>query len=69
MFGGSSQWHYRERIPRPHKDNFCHLVFLHFVPAGAGHLTHASKWAEHFGLPELANLIVRQRDVDTTVIG
>ena len=62
-----ASWWACERIPRPSKDNFCHLVFLHFVPAGAGHLTHASKWAEHFGLPELANLIVRPRAVDTSV--
>jgi len=69
VFGGSSQWHYRERIPRPSNDNFCHLVFLHFVPKGATHLTRTESWAEYFAVPELSNVIVRPRAVDPSVIG
>lgn len=34
LFGGSAQWHYRERIPRRSANNFCHLIFFHFIPVG-----------------------------------
>ena len=69
MFGGSSQWHYRERIPRHSKQNFCHLLFFHFVPKAAEHLTRVKAWAELFGIPELANVVVTPAKVDVSVIG
>jgi hypothetical protein len=69
VFGGSSQWHYRDRIPRLGKTNFCHLLFFHFVPKGAQHLSHVKAWAEHFGIPELAQVVVTARKYDASVIG
>jgi hypothetical protein len=69
VFAGSSQWHYRERIPRQSKNNFCHLLFFHFVPSGAQHLTRVTRWAEHFGIPELAQVVVTARKYDPSVIG
>ncbi|MCY7281380.1 MAG: hypothetical protein LH610_10890 [Sphingomonas bacterium] len=58
MFGGSSQWHYRDRIAQRTPTNFCHLVFFHCVPEGAQHLTEPHHWAEHFGIPALADVII-----------
>lgn len=57
LFGGSAQWHYRERIPRVSANNFCHLIFFHFTPAGAGPLAEPELWSELFGVPELRELV------------
>ncbi|MCB2076250.1 MAG: hypothetical protein KDE55_00980 [Novosphingobium sp.] len=54
LFSGSAQWHYRETIPA---DGHCHLLFLHYHPAGCGPLVRPREWAGHFELPELAVLI------------
>lgn len=56
IFSGSSQWHYRDRILRVTKDNFCHLLFLHYIPKGTRALTSPKKWAEYFGIPEFGRL-------------
>ncbi|MEH6604223.1 MAG: hypothetical protein V7711_01465 [Pseudomonadales bacterium] len=56
IFGGSSQWHYRERIPRASKDNFCHLLFLHYVPLGASKILDPASWASTLAVPELDKL-------------
>jgi len=56
IFSGSSQWHYRDRIVRAARENFCHLVFLHYIPKGTRVLSSPKKWAEHFGIPELKAL-------------
>jgi hypothetical protein len=69
VFGGSSQWHYRDRIPRLTKSNFCHLLFFHFVPTGARHLTRVTRWAEYFDIPELAEVVVTPQKYDPSVIG
>jgi hypothetical protein len=69
VFAGSSQWHYRERIPRPQRENFCHLVFSHFTPRGAYALTRPSRWPALFGLPDLAEVIVVPEARDTTRLG
>ncbi len=69
VFGGSSQWHYRDRIERRSANNFCHLVFFHFVPKGTQHLTNPKRWAEYFAIPELAEVIPKPTERDTTVIG
>lgn len=53
VFSGSSQWHYRDPIPAAHGLDFCTLLFLHYVPAGAGPLLDPTRWAETFGIPEL----------------
>lgn len=56
IFSGSSQWHYRDRIVRAARENFCHLVFLHYIPKGTQALRSPKKWASHFNIPELAIL-------------
>lgn len=57
IFSGSSQWHYRKRIPRQLDNNFCHLIFFHFIPAGMSHMIKPKNWAEIFDLPELNSLL------------
>lgn len=57
IFSGSSQWHYREPIPQVQKENFCRLVFFHFIPKGSGHLIHPVNWASHFNMPELSVVV------------
>jgi hypothetical protein len=56
LFGGSSAWHYRDPLPAGGRRQFCDLLFMHFIPAGAGDLVRASTWAGRFGIPELAEL-------------
>lgn len=68
VFGGSSQWHYRDRIARTAANNFCHLVFFHYVPKGTQHLTDPLRWAEHFGIPGLAKIVVDGADRDPMAI-
>ena len=53
FFSGSSQWHYRERIPARAKQNYSHLVFFHFYPKGLETLIRPECWADHFGISEL----------------
>ena len=69
MFGGSSQWHYRDRIAQRTVTNFCHLVFFHYVPKGTQHLTDPWRWAAHFGIPELAGVIIEPNDADPARLG
>lgn len=56
LFSGSSQWHYRERITRTTKVNFCHLLFLHYIPRGTSELSQPENWAQLFGIEELKQL-------------
>jgi len=56
VFSGSSQWHYRNRISRSKDENFCHLVFFHFIPKGQRLLVDPGNWAEIFSLPALAEI-------------
>ena len=57
LFGGSSQWHYRDRIPRVMPKNFCTLIFLHYIPAGTGQLSDPKRWPDIFGVPDLKEII------------
>jgi len=57
VFGGSSQWHYRNLMPEATKDDFCTLLFFHFIPAGTRELVRRKRWADRFGLPELDRLL------------
>lgn len=59
FFNGSNQWHYRERIPRSLKQNFCHLVFLHYIPVGFSELVQPLNWANALNLPRLSTLCER----------
>lgn len=56
IFSGSSQWHFRDPIPGGRSD-FCHLLFFHYLPAGAEPLANPKHWAAHFGIPELDILV------------
>ena len=53
LFSGSSQWHFRDPLPGD-GDQFCDLVFFHFVPLGMRELVHPRNWARLFNIPELA---------------
>ena len=56
VFSGSSQWHYRDRIPRTGEQNLCHLIFLHYVPRGTREIVQPQNWARFFDMPELERL-------------
>lgn len=56
LFSGSSQWHYRDRMPSHEGRRFCELLFFHFIPAGTRDLVRPSNWARIFGVPHLAGL-------------
>jgi hypothetical protein len=53
FFSGSSQWHFRDRIPARVKQNFFHLIFFHYFPKGMRQLAWPEHWAEYFGIAEL----------------
>lgn len=57
VFSGSSQWHYRDILPGAGDGDYCHLLFLHFVPAGARDIVRPRRWPEIFGMPELSWVI------------
>ncbi|WP_310423335.1 hypothetical protein [Chamaesiphon sp. VAR_48_metabat_135_sub] len=59
IFSGSSQWHYRHRIPQQIDNNFCHLLFFHFLPKGMANTIDPRNWAKLFDLPELSQLYPR----------
>lgn len=48
IFSGSSQWHYRERIVRATKSNYCNLIFFHYIPKGTQPLVWPNQWADFF---------------------
>lgn len=56
VFAGSSQWHFRPRIPRVRHQNFCHLAFLHFLPRGSGALVTPQLWPDLLDLPEIRDV-------------
>jgi hypothetical protein len=64
IFSGSSQWHYRERIPRNKteklENNFCHLIFFHFIPQGMAHIMKPKNWPALFDLPALDRVIAQK---------
>lgn len=56
VFSGSSQWHYRDAMPRSDGRQFCDLLFFHFIPRGTSELVQPSNWARLFGIAELAEV-------------
>lgn len=58
VFSGSSQWHYRKPIPKVSAENFCHLIFLHYIPVGSRAAIDPKQWAAHLNEPAI-DLIVR----------
>jgi hypothetical protein len=57
VFCGSSQWHYRNRIPRVIQSNHCSLLFLHYRAANTSSLVDQREWASRFDAEELRNAI------------
>ena len=55
LFSGSSQWHYRDAIPRATGRTYCEMLMFHFVPAGTADLLRPENWARLFGVPELGS--------------
>lgn len=58
-FAGSSQWHYRNPMENASDDDFCTLLFFHFIPAGTSHFVYPRQWAEYFDIPELTEVMRR----------
>jgi hypothetical protein len=56
VFSGSSQWHYRERIQQQSRNNYCHLIFFHYIPEGSSQFIKPSSWGDFFAVPELGRL-------------
>lgn len=56
LFSGSSQWHYRDALPRDGQKRFCDLLFMHFIPRGTGAIVRPANWPDYFGIPELAGI-------------
>lgn len=56
VFSGSSQWHYRDRIPGKQNENSCSLIFFHFIPKGMKRLVDPANWPELFGVSELQQI-------------
>jgi hypothetical protein len=53
VFSGSSQWHYREPLRRPRPNDFCNLLFFHFLPRGMRETARAANWPRLFEVEEL----------------
>jgi len=59
-FSGSSQWHYRDPLPRaPGAGHFSNLLFFHFIPRGMADVADPRNWPSLFGLAGLAEVIDR----------
>lgn len=63
FFSGSSQWHYRPRIAQKARQNFCNLLFLHYIPKGTGELVNPNLWAELFSMPELDHISFQTEEI------
>ena len=60
LFSGSSQWHYRDPLPRAEGGgHFCNLLFFHYIPRGMAELAKPRSWPALFGLPALAEITDR----------
>lgn len=57
IFSGSSQYHYRERIYAGRKNDFCHLIFFHFIPKGSKKWISPEYWPERFGTASLDSVL------------
>jgi hypothetical protein len=53
VFSGSSQWHYREPLRRPRPEDFCNLLFFHFLPHGMRERAWPDNWPQLFEVEEL----------------
>ncbi len=57
IFSGSSQWHFRDPIATNNSNNFCHLIFFHFIPQGMQRWMHPADWESLFDVPGLAQAL------------
>lgn len=53
IFSGSSQYHYRKRIYTGRKNDYCNLIFFHFIPKGSKKWISPKYWPERFGIENL----------------
>lgn len=53
IFSGSSQYHYRDRIYTGKKNDYCNLMFFHFIPKGSKKWILPKDWPESFGIENL----------------
>lgn len=53
LFSGSSQWHYRDALPKTSNLGFCNLLFFHYIPKGSSEVVNPKNWARLFGISEL----------------
>ena len=67
LFCGSNQWHYRDRIPRYSDNNYCHLLFMHFIPEGCEELVDPACWSDLFDIPALASAVFARPSAGTEV--
>ena len=56
LFSGANQWHYRDALPPRRGQQFCDLLFFHYVPAGTAELIQPRNWARLFDIPQLAEM-------------
>ena len=54
IFSGSSQFHYINRIHRGNNNDFCNLIFFHFIPKHTKDFINPKSWPEYFNLPSLS---------------
>lgn len=65
-FSGSSQWHYRDPLPRAAGvGHFSNLLFFHFIPRGTTEIVEPRNWPTLFGLPGLAEATNRHEAAGT----
>jgi hypothetical protein len=57
VFGGSAQWHYRQRIPRSQPQNFCNLLFLHYIPEGSAAVADPANWPDLLAEEALSSVL------------
>lgn len=53
IFCGANQWHYRDAMVDATPDDFCTLLFFHFVPKDSGELVDYRQWSRLFGVPKV----------------
>ena len=57
LFAGSSQWHYRDPLPRAGQAGFSTMLFFHFIPQGTRELVDPANWCRIFDVTELARVV------------
>ncbi|MGI9351660.1 MAG: hypothetical protein ACR2O3_08860 [Rhizobiaceae bacterium] len=63
IFSGSSQWHFRDPIPKVGPDNFCQLVFLHYLPKGSAKAYDTREWGAYLRSSNVDNIASKMRNL------